>query len=54
MVFHVKEQIDLGVEKKDIKIVHIMHYPLGKKIKHFIKNEKFQWKIGKQNSDGIF
>lgn len=45
MVFHVKEQIGLGVEKKDIKIVHIMHYPLGKKLYILLKTKKFNGKL---------
>lgn len=44
VVFHVKEQIGLGVEKKDIKIVHIMHYPLGKKLYILLKTKKFNGK----------
>lgn len=45
MVFHVKEQIGLGVEKKDIKIVHIMHYSLGKKLYILLKTKKFNGKL---------
>ena len=45
MAFHVNEQIGLGVEKKDIKIVHIMHYPLGKKLYILLKTKKFNGKL---------
>ena len=45
VAFHVKEQIGLGVEKKDIKIVHIMHYPLGKKLYILLKTKKFNGKL---------
>lgn len=40
-----KEQIGLGVEKKDIKIVHIMHYSLGKKLYILLKTKKFNGKL---------
>lgn len=40
IIYHVREQIGLMIEKKDIEIVHIMHYPLGKKIIYLIKNRK--------------
>lgn len=40
-----KEQIGLGVEKKDIKIVHIMHYSLGEKLYILLKTKKFNGKL---------
>lgn len=45
VVFHVKEQIGLGAEKKDIKIVHIMHYILGEKLYNLLKTKKFNGKL---------
>lgn len=45
VIYHVREQIGLMIEKKDIEIVHIMHYPLGKKLYILLRTEKYRGKL---------
>lgn len=44
VIYHVREQIGLMIEK-NIEIVHIMHYPLGKKLYILLGTEKFSGKL---------